>query len=159
MDHCLAQLFRVGLAPYLPKRDFVSRSVVFQNQRMVHGDIRHPLFKGAHRIAPRGHYIAQQLVRLRYRTGGAVDEARLDSAPGLYEALPVACRERPDVKGLDSLRTLFQPGFRMLPVAAFLHGASVFSAAELSAQSFSPALSAPKERGDACNDNYDERND
>jgi hypothetical protein len=47
----------------------------------------------------------------------------------------------------------------MPPVAAFLHGASVFSAAELSAQSFSPALSPPKERGDACNDHYDERND
>jgi hypothetical protein len=64
------------LAPYLLKRDFVSRSIVFQNQEMIHGDIRHPLFKGTYRIASRGHYIAQQLVRLRYRAGGAVDEAR-----------------------------------------------------------------------------------
>jgi hypothetical protein len=31
MNHCLAQIFRVGLPLLLPKRDFVSRSVVFQN--------------------------------------------------------------------------------------------------------------------------------
>jgi hypothetical protein len=47
----------------------------------------------------------------------------------------------------------------MPTVAAFLHGASVFSATELSAQSFSPALSVQEERGDACNENHNESND
>jgi hypothetical protein len=44
-------------------------------------------------------------------------------------------------------------------VAAFLHGASVFGFAELGAQSLSPALAAPEERGDACREDHDERND
>jgi hypothetical protein len=99
------------------------------------------------------------LVRFRYRTGRAVNEARLDSAPGLYEARTIACRERPDVKLLDSLSALFEPGFRMPPVAACLHGASIFSATELCAQSLRPALSVPKERGDACRENHDESTD
>jgi hypothetical protein len=99
------------------------------------------------------------LVSFRYRTGGGVNEARLDSAPGLYEARAIARRERPDVKPLNSLCALFEHGFRMPTVAAFLHGASVFSATELSAQSFSPALSVQEERGDACNENHNESND
>ena len=81
MNHCLAQFFRAGLPARLPKRDFVSRPVVFQNQWMIHGDIRRHLFKVTYRIATRRHHIAQQLVRFSYRTGGAVNEARLDSSP------------------------------------------------------------------------------
>src|SRR5579864_503537 len=149
MNHRLAQVLRAGLPIRLPKRDSVSRSVVFQNQRMIHGDICRPLFKVTYRIAPRGHHVTQQLVRFSYRTGGAVNEARLDSAPGLYEARTIACSERPDVKPLDSLCALFEPGFGVPPIAALLHGAIIFSAPELSAQSFSPALSVQNERGDA----------
>lgn len=159
MNHCLAQVFRAGLPPRLPKRDVVSRSVVFQNQWMIHGDICRPLFKVTYRIAPRGQHITQQLVRFGYRTGRAVNEARLDSAPGLYEARTIACRERPDVKPFDSMCALFEPGFRMLPVAALLHGASIFRAAELSAESLRPALSLQKQRGDGCNNNHDKSND
>ena len=159
MNHGLAQVFGAGLPPRLLKGDSVSRSVVFQNQWMVHGDIRRPLFKVTYRIATRGHHITQQLVRFRYRTGGAVNEARLDSAPGLHEARAIACRERPDMTRLDSLCALFEPGFRMPPFAAFLHGASILSATELSAQSFGSALSMQNERGDASNENHNESND
>jgi hypothetical protein len=159
VNHCLAQVFRASLPPRLPERYFVSRSVVFQNQWMIHGDICRLLFKVTYRIAPRGHHITQQLVRFRNRTGGAVNKARLDSAPGCYEARTIACRERPDVKPLDSLCALFEPGFRLPAVAAFLHGASIFSITELSAQSSSPTLSMQKERHDAYNQNHDESTD
>jgi hypothetical protein len=159
MNHCLAQVFRAGLPPRLPKRDFVSRSVVFENQRMIHGDICRPLFKVAYRIAPRGHHITQQLVRFRYRTGGAVNEAGLDCAPRLHETRSIACCERPDVKLFDSLHTIFEPGFAMPHVATFPYGATIFSAAKLSAQLFGPALSLQNERRDACNESHDESND
>ena len=112
-----------------------------------------PLFEVADRIPPRRHHITQQLVRFRYRTGGTVNEARLHPAPGLDEARAIGCRERPNVKPLDSLCPPFEPGFPVPPATAVLHGAGVFSATELSPQSFSPALSAPKERGDACKEN------
>jgi len=96
------------------------------------------------------------LVRFRYRTGGAVNEARLDTAPGLYAAGAIACRERPNVKPLDSLCALFQMGFPMPPVTAFLHSAGIFRATELGAQSFSSALSMQKERGNTCNENHEQ---
>jgi len=140
MNHCLAQVFSVGLPQRLPKRDFMGCPVVFQNQWMVHGDICGALFKVAYRVAPRGHHIAKQLVGFRYRTGGAIDEPRLDSAPGLHKARAIAWRERADVESLDSFGTLFEPGFRV-PPAPFFHRASVFLATEPSAQFFSPALS------------------
>jgi hypothetical protein len=90
------------------------------------------------------------LVRCRNRTGWAVDEARLYLAPGLYEARSICRRQRPDVKPLDSLCALFERGFRMPPVAVFLHGAGILSATELSAQSFRPALPLRQEHGDTC---------
>jgi hypothetical protein len=40
-----------------------------------------------------------------------------------------------------------------------VHGASIFGDAKLIAQPCRPALSAPKEYGDAGNQNDDERND
>jgi len=159
MNHCLAQLFRVGLPARLPERDFVSRSVIFQNQRMIHRDICRSLFKVAYRVAPRGHHIAEQLVRCCNRTGWTVDEPRLDFTPGLHEARTIACRQRPDVKALDSLCTLFEAGFGMPPVAAFFHRSTIFSVTELSAQFFSPALSVRKEQSDASDQNHDESND
>ena len=159
MDHGLAQVFRVGLPACLPECDFMGRSVVFQNQRMIDGDVRRPLFKVTDRIAARGHHIAQQQVGFCDRTGGPVDKARLDSAPGIHEARAISCRERPDMQSLDSLQAVFEAGFPMPPVAAFLHGASIFSASELGAQLFRVALPVQKQRGDACQDNHCKSND
>jgi hypothetical protein len=159
MNHCLTQVFRGGLPPRLLKGDFVGLSVVFQDQRMIHGDICRALFKVTYRIAAGGHHIAQELVRFRDRTGGAVNEARLDSAPGLCEARAISCRERAKVERLDSFGALIEPGFPKAPAAAFLHGASLFSATELSAQSFSPTLAMQQKRGDAGNQNHAESDD
>ncbi|MGA2591856.1 MAG: hypothetical protein ABSH32_18245 [Bryobacteraceae bacterium] len=149
MNHCLAQVFRVGLSLRLPKSDFVRCPVVFHNQWMIHRDICRPLFKIAYRVAPCGHHVAQQLIRFRHRTGRPVDEARLDASPSLYKARPIGCREWPDVKPLHSFCTLLESGFRMPAVAAYLHGASIFSSAELSAKSLSLPLSVQKERRDS----------
>src|SRR5579862_8120305 len=118
--------------------------VVFQNLWVVHGYIRGALLKVGYRIASRGHHIAKQLVGLRYRTGGAVDEPRLDSAPRLHEAHTIACRERADVESLDSFGTLLQDGLRVPHATVFLHGPSIFLATEPRAQFFGPALSAEK---------------
>ena len=49
----LPQVLGAGLASRLPDRDFVSGSVVFQNQWMIHGDIRRTLFKVTYWIASR----------------------------------------------------------------------------------------------------------
>jgi len=81
MYHCLTQLFGTGLPPRLLKGDFVGRSVVFDDQWMIHGDICRPLFKVTYRIATGGHHVAQELVRFGDCTGGTVNKTGLDSAP------------------------------------------------------------------------------
>src|ERR1051326_8541029 len=133
MNHCQAQVLRVRLPLYLPERDFVGRPVVLQNHWMIHGDICRPLFKVAYRVAPRGHHIAEELVRFRHR-------------------------KRSDWKRLDSLCALFEPRLRPPPVASFLDGTSIFSATELSTQSFSPALAEYQKRDHAGNKDRDDRN-
>jgi hypothetical protein len=125
---------------------------------MIYRDIRCHLFKVTYWIATRRHHIAQKLVRFRNRAGGAVNEARLDSAPGLKEAGAIGCRERPNVKPLDSLRTLLQSSLAVAPVATFFQSARVFRATELSAQFFSPPVSKQKENANASGENYKQPN-
>jgi hypothetical protein len=112
------------------------------------------LFKVADRVTLRGHHIPQQLVRLRYRTGLAINEARLHSAPELHDTRAITCRERMYVRLFDSLFTLFEPRFRLPPTAVLVHGASMFSVPELSAQPSSSTLPEQKKRGDDCNENH-----
>ena len=68
----------------------------------------------------------------------------------LHEALTIVRGERPDVKGLDSLRALFEPGFRMPAAADLLHCASILDTTARGAQPFRPSLSTPNERDAAC---------
>jgi hypothetical protein len=98
MNHGLAQIFGAGLPARLTKRASMRRAIIFDNQRMIHGDIRRALFKIADRIAAYGHHIAQQLVGIGHRAAGAIDEARLNSAPGLDKPCAIARAERPDVQ-------------------------------------------------------------
>jgi len=63
------------------------------------------------------------------------------------------------VETFNPHRALFEPGFRMLPVTAFLHGARIFSTTELVAQSFGPALSEKEQHRNTRNHNDDESND
>jgi hypothetical protein len=159
VDHRQAQVFRAGLPRHLPKRDVVGRSVILQNQGMIDGDIGRPLFEVTDGIASHGHHVAQQVVRFCHRTCRAVDEARLDSAPGFEEGRPVGQREGPNVKGLNSPCAFFEPGFPVPPGAALLHGAGIFSAFEPSAQSLRPAIPAPQSCRDGRGGNHHEHDD
>ena len=149
MNHCLAQFFRTGLATRLTNCDFVGCTVIFQNRRIVHGDVRRTLFKVAYRIATVGHHIAQQLVGIRYGTSGAVNEPRLHPAPGLDEASTITRTERPDVETLHSICALIEPRFRMSPAPTFLQGAVIFSATKPSAQF---CTAAPSKRAQCSDD-------
>src|ERR1051326_3459829 len=158
MDHCLAQVFGVGLPLRLTNRDCMGRPVIFHNQWMVHGNICRPLFKVTYRIAAGGHHIADQLISLRNRPSGAVNESRLNPAPRLNETRTVTWGERADVQTLHPLCALFESGFRMPPAAVFLQSTVIFSATKLSAQPSSAALSEKKPRGYAYKHNHGETN-
>jgi hypothetical protein len=97
MNHALAQFFGAGLSLRLEKRASVGRTVIFENQRVIYGDVCRTLFKVAYRIAARGHYVAQQLVGIRYCASGTVNEPRLDSAPRFDKPRTITRSELPDV--------------------------------------------------------------
>src|SRR6202035_2634171 len=126
MNHRLAQIFRSGLATRTAGRDFMRGPVIFHNQWMVHGDIRRPLFKLTYGITAGGHHVAEQLVCLGNRIFRAVNELRLNLVPGSDVALPVAGRERPDGKSLDTFFSSLETGFRLPPASAFFDRARIF---------------------------------
>jgi hypothetical protein len=97
MNHALAQFFGAGLSLRLKKRASVGRTVIFENQRVIHGDVCRTLFKVAYRITTRGHHVAYQLVGIRYCASGTVNEPRLDSAPRFHKTRTITRSERPDV--------------------------------------------------------------
>jgi len=159
MDHCLAQVFCTGLSLRLAKRDFVGFSIFSHDQWVVHGDISRALLEVTYGIAARRHHITQELVGFRYRNCGAIHKPSLDFAPGVFEPRTVGGHERPDAETLDSCRALVESGFRVPPVAAFLHGMGIFSSAEPAAKSFGPALSKIEQPRDARNHNHGESDD
>jgi hypothetical protein len=59
VNHSLTQIFCAGLALRLKKRAFVGCTVVLENERMVHRDIRGSLLEVSYRITPRGHHVAK----------------------------------------------------------------------------------------------------
>jgi hypothetical protein len=63
------------------------------------------------------------------------------------------------VKRFNALRALFEVGFRIPATAVFFDGAIVFGNPELIAQTFSPAFSLEKERGDSHHQNHGKSND
>ena len=123
MNHGLPQVFGIGLALRLAKRDSMGRPIICQNQRMVHGDVGGTLLEIAYRVASCGHDVAQELIRFRHCAGGAIHEVCLDLAPGILEARTIGGRERLEVETFDPFRALFEPGLRASPVTAFLYGA------------------------------------
>jgi hypothetical protein len=159
MNHGLAQVFGAGLPAFLTKSALVGSTVIFEDQRMIHGDIRGTLFEIADRIAACGHHVAQQLVGVRYGRTGAVNKARLHFAPALDKSGTIARSERPDVQALDSFGALIERRFRLPPAPAVFYGAGVFSSAKLTAQSFCSAFTGIKPNSDASGHQNGKSND
>jgi hypothetical protein len=159
VNHGLAQVFGVGLSPRLKNSALMGGTVVFENQGMIHGNVRGTLFKVSDRIAARGHNVAQKLIGIRHGGPGAVNEPSLDPAPRLDKPHTIAWSEWLDAQALDSFRALIKRRFCFLAAPAFLHGAGVFCAAKLSAQSFRPAFTSEKPNSDTCSYQHGDRDD
>jgi hypothetical protein len=132
VDHCLTQLFCGRPTLSLANRDCVGGPIVLQNDWVIDGNVCGALFEVTHRIATRGHHVAKQLIRFGDCTGGAIDKAALDSSPRLFKTRSITRPESPKLKFLDSLRSTFEPGFSLPPIAAQCDGSGVFSLTELS---------------------------
>ena len=73
----------VHVAVAVAQRDVVRGSVVIDDGRVVHGNIRCAAIEIAHRVAAFLHQLANELVGIDQHVLGVVDEAALQGAPGL----------------------------------------------------------------------------
>jgi hypothetical protein len=150
MNHGLAQVFGAGLSSRLTECALVGCTVVVEDQWMIYGDVRRALLKIAYRINARGHHVAEQLIGVRDRTAGAINEASLDSVTRLEKARAIGRSERPDVQRLNSFGTLGEHLFCFAPAPAFFHCAGVFCATKLSAEFIRAATTSEKPNSDAA---------
>ena len=104
VDHGLAQIFGVGLALGLAESALMRGAVIFEDERMVHGNIVGALFEIADGITAGGHHVGEQLVGVGDGAAGAVNEAGLDFGPGICEAGAVAGAKWTDVAGVRRAR-------------------------------------------------------
>ena len=98
MDHRLAKVLGARLATLMPKRDVVGLVIMFDDDRMIDGDVAGALVEIADRIASRLHHVAEQRVSERNCARRIVDEARLNVVPALRELAALGRLERPDVE-------------------------------------------------------------
>jgi hypothetical protein len=131
MNHGLAQFFGAGFAAGLTIGDSVGQAVILEDKRMADGNIGGALLKVTHRIAARGHHIAQELIGFRYSASGAVHKSRLYFAPRGYKARTISGAERLDIQILDAIGALIEARFCLPPAIAGLQGAVIFSTTNL----------------------------
>ena len=136
VNHSLPQIFCAGLTLRLKERALVGCTVVFENERMIHRDIRGPLFAESYRITSRGHHVAHELIGIRYGAAGAVNESCLYFRPSVDKSRTIVLSQLSDVQVLHPVGSLVEDRFRLPLAPAFFHCAGVLSAAKLSAKSF-----------------------
>jgi hypothetical protein len=83
----------------------------------------------------------------------------LNSGPRFDKPRTIARSERPDVKALHAFCALVKRRFCFLPAPAIFHGARIFSAAKLSAESLRSAFLNKKRNGDACGQHHNDCDD
>src|SRR6202030_3369309 len=111
VNHSLTQIFYAGLPLRLKKRACVGCTVVFENERMVHRDIRGSLFEVSYRITARGHHVAQKPVGIRYGATGAVNESRLYFGPRVVKPRTIALRQLLNVQGPHAVSSFVEYRF------------------------------------------------
>ena len=128
MNHGLAQVFGIGAALGVEDGDLVTGAVVFDDERMMGGEIGGALFEIGDGIAADGHDLLDELVGIDESALGIVDETGLDAIPGGVEIGADFGRERIDFEGVDATGECFELGFGFGRAAGFLNGALVFGA-------------------------------
>jgi hypothetical protein len=154
VNHSLTQIFCAGLPLRLKESAFVGCTVILENERMIHRDIRSSLFEVSYRITPRGHYIAQQLVGIRHGSAGAVNESCLYFRPRVDKPRTIALSQLSDVQGLHPISSLVQYRFCFPLAPTFFHGAGILSTAKLSAQSYRSALANKEPNANTYDDQH-----
>src|SRR5215472_1378008 len=131
MNHGLAQIFGGVSAPLLASRNAMSDAVVFDQARVVDGDIGGTLFKVRHRITTGSHYLINEQVSIGHGAARIVNEARLDGDPARGKGGLLLGLERVNVQAVPALGAKFQDGFALALLAFFFDDAVVLGTKSL----------------------------
>src|SRR6266436_7100580 len=107
-------------------------SVLFDHQRVIHGNVSGPLIEFGHRIAARSHDFLNQLICFSESASGIVNKSRLDLVPTRDKPCSGLRWQRSYLELLDSLLQLLQLRFRAHFAAGFFDRPAVLGTEALS---------------------------
>jgi hypothetical protein len=128
VNHRLPHVFRTCLALRVSHSNIVSSSVVFDNERVIDGEIRGTLLELGHWVPASRHYLLNKLICFRQCTLGIVDESALDLLPGCYKIRPSRRWQFVYLETLYSFCEFLEFRFRLRLAACFFNCSLVFGA-------------------------------
>ena len=146
LEHGGAEIFGGGFVACEALSDGVGGAVVFDDARVVDGNVGGALLKVGDWIAACVHERGDEFVGFDDGTAGVVDEAGLDDLPIGEEAFALGGCEVADVEGVDALFACGEGGLGTALGAAFKDGAIVFGA-EAIAQALGILLALSDDHG------------
>ena len=131
MDHGLPQVFGARLATAVAQRDIVCSAVIFDDQRVVHGNVGSTLFEIAHGIPAGPHDLIDELICEGNRASRIINELRLHSSPAVFKTGAVRWRKRNNLKLFSALCPKLEDVFTAVNITLFSHNSIIFRAETL----------------------------
>lgn len=131
MHHGLPQVFGARLATAVAQRDIVCRAVIFDNQRVVNGNVCSTLFEITHGIPAGLHYLVNELIREGNRASRIINELRLHRGPAAFKTGAVRWRKRNNLKLFSALFPKLEDIFTAVNTTLFSYNSIIFRAETL----------------------------
>ena len=126
VDHGLPEIFCACESLRMAYGNVVAGSILFDDQRMIDGNIRRTLLEVRDGIPASGHDGLNESVGFDQGAAGIVNKSRLDLLPGCQEVRAIGLSERPYLETLHPFFQLFQSRFRAGCAASFFNGSLIF---------------------------------
>src|SRR5215469_2186950 len=125
MDHSSPEILCVSAALRLLQRDSMPATIVFDDLRVVDGNVGGSLLKISYRIALSGHHTRNQPVRLNQAPVRIIYKPALNLMPS-FQKVAAFCRSKSvDVKPLHPFRAVFERRFGSPTISCFSYSARV----------------------------------
>ena len=158
VDHPLPKVLGARLTTPIPNGDVMGLVIMFDDDRVIDGNVPDPLVEVADRITSRLHHIPDQRVSECNRSRRIVDEPRLNVVPATSELAALRRAQRPDIEFLHPALALGKIGLSLRTIALRLNGPVIFRA-ESVAQVRRARSARPQECANDQRRNYDNPND
>jgi len=111
IDYCLTHFFRAGFIALPPQRQRTSGSVILHDHGMIDRQVVRTLIEVFEGVAPRGHYVRDELIGFCHGAFRVIDKASLNTPPFAGECIDLIFRKRAQIETTDTISALLENRF------------------------------------------------